>query len=181
MPKSSKYPPFQPRDRGCGMTTLQVARFTNQWLTKRVIWPQGTPGKIQAANCWNPGPSPLKMMLSKFGISFSRGDMLVSGRVHFPKPKWTITTSPNLPSSFAYHHPSPTPHQAPIEFPPQKKLASKVTGVTSKLRGMQIGPRTMPRFHCDHWMISIHTVDGRNPAPVDMVNIPLFRGFYTSR
>ena len=28
-----------PRDRGCGMMTLQVARFTNQWLTKRVIWP----------------------------------------------------------------------------------------------------------------------------------------------
>jgi len=22
-----------------------------------------------------------------------------------------------------------------------------------------------------------HTVDGRNPAPVDMVNIPLFKGF----
>ena len=26
-----------------------------------------------------------------------------------------------------------------------------------------------------------HTVDGRNPAPVDMVNIPLFVGFYTSQ
>ena len=26
-----------------------------------------------------------------------------------------------------------------------------------------------------------HTVDGRNPAPVGMVNIPLFTGFYTSR
>ena len=25
------------------------------------------------------------------------------------------------------------------------------------------------------------TVDGRNPAPVDMVNIPLFTGFYTSQ
>ena len=25
------------------------------------------------------------------------------------------------------------------------------------------------------------TVGGRNPAPVDMVNIPLFTGFYTSR
>ena len=25
----------------------------------------------------------------------------------------------------------------------------------------------------------IHTVDGRNPAPVDMVNIPLFTGFHT--
>ena len=24
-----------------------------------------------------------------------------------------------------------------------------------------------------------HTVDGRSPAPVDMVNIPLFTGFYT--
>ena len=24
-----------------------------------------------------------------------------------------------------------------------------------------------------------HTVDGRNPAPVDMVNIPLFIGFHT--
>ena len=27
----------------------------------------------------------------------------------------------------------------------------------------------------------IHTVDGGNPAPVDMVNIPLFIGFYTSQ
>ena len=27
----------------------------------------------------------------------------------------------------------------------------------------------------------LHTVDGRNPAPVDMVNIPLFIGFYTSQ
>jgi len=26
-----------------------------------------------------------------------------------------------------------------------------------------------------------NTVDGRNPAPVDMVNIPLFAGFYTSQ
>ena len=27
-------------------------------------------------------------------------------------------------------------------------------------------------------MYSIHTVDGRNPAPVDMVNIPLFTSFH---
>ena len=27
----------------------------------------------------------------------------------------------------------------------------------------------------------IHTVDGRKPAPVDMVNIPLFIGFFTSQ
>ena len=26
--------------------------------------------------------------------------------------------------------------------------------------------------------IYVHTVDGRNPAPVDMVNIPLFTGFH---
>jgi len=26
-----------------------------------------------------------------------------------------------------------------------------------------------------------HTVDGRNPAPVDMVNIPLFTQFYISQ
>ena len=26
-----------------------------------------------------------------------------------------------------------------------------------------------------------NTVDGRNPAPGDMVNIPLFAGFHTSR
>ena len=25
------------------------------------------------------------------------------------------------------------------------------------------------------------TVDGRNPAPVDMVNVPLFTGLYTSQ
>ena len=28
---------------------------------------------------------------------------------------------------------------------------------------------------------SFDTVDGRNPAPVDMVNIPLFAGFHTSQ
>ena len=28
---------------------------------------------------------------------------------------------------------------------------------------------------------SLGTVDGKNPAPVDMVNIPLFTGFYTSQ
>jgi len=27
--------------------------------------------------------------------------------------------------------------------------------------------------------VKIDTVDGRNPAPVDMENIPLFTGFYT--
>ena len=26
-----------------------------------------------------------------------------------------------------------------------------------------------------------HTVDGKNSAPVDMVNIPLFTGFHTSK
>ena len=26
-----------------------------------------------------------------------------------------------------------------------------------------------------------HTVDGRNPAPVDMENLPLFTGFYLSQ
>ena len=29
--------------------------------------------------------------------------------------------------------------------------------------------------------LEIHTVDGRNLAPVDMVNIPLFIGFHTSQ
>ena len=30
-------------------------------------------------------------------------------------------------------------------------------------------------------LIGKHTVDGKNPAPVDMVNIPLLTGFYTSQ
>ena len=30
-------------------------------------------------------------------------------------------------------------------------------------------------------LVNEHTVDGKNPTPVDMVNIPLFTGFYTSR
>ena len=29
-----------------------------------------------------------------------------------------------------------------------------------------------------HRNVAIYTVDGRNPAPVDMANIPLFAGFY---
>ena len=28
---------------------------------------------------------------------------------------------------------------------------------------------------------TVHTVDGRNPAPVDMINIPLFTRFFTSQ
>ena len=32
-----------------------------------------------------------------------------------------------------------------------------------------------------HHEITIPTVDGRNPAPDDMVNIPLFTDFYTSK
>ena len=31
------------------------------------------------------------------------------------------------------------------------------------------------------YQFSRDTVDGRNPASVDMVNIPLFTGFYTSQ
>ena len=30
-------------------------------------------------------------------------------------------------------------------------------------------------------LLNGHTVDGRNPAPVDMVNIPLFAGFFISQ
>ena len=30
-------------------------------------------------------------------------------------------------------------------------------------------------------MLPSDTVDGRNPAPVGMANIPLFTGFYTSQ
>jgi len=33
----------------------------------------------------------------------------------------------------------------------------------------------------DHYAFGRNTVDGRNPAPVDMVNIPLFTRFYTSQ
>ena len=34
---------------------------------------------------------------------------------------------------------------------------------------------------CIPWVVPLNTVDGRNPAPVDMVNIPLFARFYTSQ
>ena len=34
---------------------------------------------------------------------------------------------------------------------------------------------------CEFFADSIHTVDGRNPAPVNMINIPLFIGFHTSQ
>ena len=30
-------------------------------------------------------------------------------------------------------------------------------------------------------LFGLHTVDGRNPAPVDMVNILLFAGIFTSQ
>ena len=41
---------------------------------------------------------------------------------------------------------------------------------------MKHGPRTQKTTK-----ITLGTVDGRNPAPVDMVNIPLFTRFYTSQ
>ena len=34
----------------------------------------------------------------------------------------------------------------------------------------------MPRIRIHHEDIGDHTVDGKNPAPVDRVNIPLFTG-----
>ena len=39
------------------------------------------------------------------------------------------------------------------------------------------------RLHCDllKGNTGEHTVDGRNPAPVDMVNIPLFTQLYISQ
>ena len=36
-----------------------------------------------------------------------------------------------------------------------------------------------PRFCQRCWGTIVPTVDGRNFAPVDMVNLPLFRGFHT--
>ena len=38
----------------------------------------------------------------------------------------------------------------------------------------------MPSWVMEDFFL-IDTLDGRNPAPVDMVNIPLFTGFYTSQ
>ena len=127
--------------------------------------------------CWNPGPSPLKMMVSKFGISFFRGGY-VSFRegtlpqtkmdnYHITKPTFIIC----IPSPITY--PSSSTHRVP----PQKKSwqARSLVWLPNcvECRSGQ-GQCLGPRFHCDHWMISIHTVDGRNPAPPGW-------GFYTSR
>ena len=46
------------------------------------------------------------------------------------------------------------------------------------------GESEIAKWHLQTWpsfLLCIHTVVGRNPAPVDMVNIPLFTGFYTSQ
>ena len=50
------------------------------------------------------------------------------------------------------------------------------------MRG-RAGPDEMSKVHEMYETISTisHTVDGRNPAPIDMVNIPVFTGFYTSQ
>ena len=37
------------------------------------------------------------------------------------------------------------------------------------------------RERCEAVDSDMHTVDGRNPASVDMVNIPFFTGFHTSQ
>ena len=82
-----------------------------------------------------------------------------------------IITLPYPPSPFIYHHlpSSSIYHQQTLSSPPQKTIGTdQVTGVTSKLRGMQIRPRTMPwgRFRCTSW---------------DWSFIPLSAGFYTSQ
>ena len=50
------------------------------------------------------------------------------------------------------------------------------------------GKKKISTIDCSSWNdvsdkqgLLYHTVDGRNPAPVDMVNIPLFTGFSTSQ
>jgi len=40
---------------------------------------------------------------------------------------------------------------------------------------------TWTRLDSESLQIGFPTVDGRNPAPVDMINIPLFFRFYTSQ
>ena len=45
-------------------------------------------------------------------------------------------------------------------------------------RGKTPRSRENPRFPSICRGVITHSVDGRNPAPVDMVNIPLFTRFY---
>ena len=42
-------------------------------------------------------------------------------------------------------------------------------------------PSTVSHVRTSCILVVSHTVDGRNPAPVDVANIPLFEGFYTSQ
>jgi len=42
-------------------------------------------------------------------------------------------------------------------------------------------PSPFAPFLCSQHLMTLQIVDGRNPAPVDMVNITLFTGFYTSQ
>ena len=57
-----------------------------------------------------------------------------------------------------------------------KGLTGRFKGKKGTLYHKYTGPCTVPI--CGLYRV---TVDGRNPAPVDMVNIPLFTGFCTSQ
>ncbi len=46
---------------------------------------------------------------------------------------------------------------------------------------MSCFPATATVFPVTAHDVDVDTVDGRNPAPVDMVNIPLFTGIFTSQ
>ena len=55
----------------------------------------------------------------------------------------------------------------------------------NKKKKVTISEKKTKKDDMSSWVMEdfflIDTLDGRNPAPVDMVNIPLFTGFYTSQ
>jgi len=53
--------------------------------------------------------------------------------------------------------------------------------VTSSVAADHLADSEAQQMHGRFNIFTDHTVDGRNPAPVDMENIPLFTGFYTSQ
>ena len=60
--------------------------------------------------------------------------------------------------------------------PPSQCLPQEIAGLIN--RDCRCGPCSGGGFGVP---VDSHDVDGRNPAPVGMVNIPLFTGYYTSQ
>ena len=80
------------------------------------------------------------------------------------------------------HHPTTTGFAICLLKAPKDHIVfCRVFAIYAKLADFVPVIKRCDRHIAKPLKYSSHTVDGRNPAPVDMVNIPLLTRFYTSQ